>query len=199
MKINYNNPLTNQQQKELELNVSETIQLFNDLPFQEDSFLKLNDTNQEWIYRFIYTNNKWMVDHPVVQGVVHKQRYATKNECVQLINGIYNQVHPDNLKDFIDVPKEFTLDEMLEFKHEDDMMLKGQDPYAKTKKTSPTVSKEKAIETKKQTTKKVKPKSLETLGNHIKPKLETPKPNLNKIAEKLIKNKPTDDNSFFQI
>ena len=147
-----------------------------------------------------YESNKWKVDYPIEKEKIHKQQYLTKNECIYLIQKLYKGENLESSKKLIDVPiQHFTLDEMLEFKHEDDMMLKGQDPYAKTKKTSPTVSKEKAIETKKQTTKKVKPKSLETLGNHIKPKLETPKPNLNKIAEKIIKNKPTDDNSFFQI
>lgn len=128
MQINYYNPLTNYKEKEKELNISEVIQLFDSLPSQEDSFLKINDTDQELIYRFIHTKNQWMIDHPVVQGTLHKQRYATKNECNKVINKIYKGVLPDKLNGFIDVPKGFTLDDMLEFKREDEMMLRGQDP-----------------------------------------------------------------------
>ena len=53
MNISHYNPSTNHQEKEKELNITEVIQLFDSLPSQEDSFLKINDTDQELIYRFI--------------------------------------------------------------------------------------------------------------------------------------------------
>ena len=171
-------------------------------PFSEIKIYHKNSSNYQ--LSIVCRNiEKCKIDYPIEVGKIHKQRYANKQQCLYFLKKIYNKKEIKPEDNFLDVPiQHFTLDEMLEFKHEDDMLLRGEDPninnqtikaqpqntiQSPAKKTTPTVQK------------KSKSQSLQTLGNHIKPKLETPKPNLNKIAEKIIKNKPTDDNSFFQI
>ncbi|WP_346883769.1 hypothetical protein [uncultured Algibacter sp.] len=180
----------------------ETVNLMSSHPESHIKLYKSKEKKYTAIFSW-QSRNKWKIDCPVELNKIHKQRYATKQQCFYFLKEIYNKKEIKPEDNFLDVPiQHFTLDEMLEFKREDDMLLRGEDPninnqtikaqpkntiQSPAKKTTPTVQK------------KSKSQSLQTLGNHIKPKLETPKPNLNKIAEKIIKNKPTDDNSFFQI
>ncbi|KAA1248133.1 hypothetical protein [Aquimarina sp. RZ0] len=165
--------------------------------------IQQDDTNA-YIVNFSWiSRNKWKIDYPIEPQKVHKQRYATKQEALHLLEKIYQKYDIESLKDFIDVPiRHFTLDEMLAFKKEDEMMLRGEDPnqnesntasktVATSKKEFPAkttpVHAQKTIE--KPTNKKVtpppttsKPKTITNTSTTVK----KPKP-------------PNDDNSFFNI
>ncbi|MHA7059022.1 hypothetical protein ACWGOQ_0017485 [Aquimarina sp. M1] len=72
----------------------------------------------------------WKIDHPVKLREVHKQCYATKAQCIAIIRELYEKGNIDDVPGFVDVPiQDFTLDEMLEFKKEEEMMLRGEDPF----------------------------------------------------------------------
>ncbi|WP_378172825.1 hypothetical protein [Aquimarina sp. SS2-1] len=70
------------------------------------------------------------IDHPIKLREVHKQCYATKKQCVAIVRELFEKGNIDNVPGFIDVPiQDFTLDEMIEFKKEEEMMLRGEDPF----------------------------------------------------------------------
>lgn len=121
------------------LNDIECIQQFNTLSEHHDSEIKLYTSNiKDHTASFNWVGiNKWKIDCPVELHKIHRQRYATQKECIVLIKKIFQKKDLDTDDSFIDVPiRHFTLDEMLEFKEEDEMMLKGQDPDLY--KTTPT-------------------------------------------------------------
>lgn len=89
--------------------------------------------------------DKWKIDCPIKLNNIHKQRYATKQETLNLLEKICNNIDVDNLKGFTDVPvRHFTLDQMLEFKREDDLLLKGKDPDTEKPRPKPAPKPEKA-------------------------------------------------------
>ncbi|WP_299440419.1 hypothetical protein [uncultured Aquimarina sp.] len=97
----------------------------------KDSCIKLyQDKEQKYTAIFSWQDrNKWKIDYPIQLHKIHKQRYVTHKQCLQLSEHIFNGNSLDDLKGFIDVPiRHFTLDEMLQFKKEDEMMLRGEDP-----------------------------------------------------------------------
>jgi len=114
-----------------ELSLKENLEAFNTISDNRNSVLRLYDLNKE-NYALILSwkgVNKWKIDHPIELHKIHKQRYATKEQSAYLLKKIYNRKDILPEYGFIDVPvKHFTLDDMLEFKREDDMMLRGQDP-----------------------------------------------------------------------
>jgi len=72
----------------------------------------------------------WKIDYPIKLREVHKQCYATKEQCIAIIRVLYEKGNIDDVPGFIEVPiQDFTLDEMIEFKKEDEMMLRGEDPF----------------------------------------------------------------------
>ncbi|MHA7059025.1 hypothetical protein ACWGOQ_0017500 [Aquimarina sp. M1] len=97
----------------------------------KDTIIKLYPKKEEeYIVIFSWHDrNKWKIDYPIQHSKIHKQRYVTHQQCLQLSEHIFNGDSLDDLKGFIDVPiRHFTLDEMLQFKKEDELMLRGADP-----------------------------------------------------------------------
>ena len=73
----------------------------------------------------------WKIDYPIKLREVHKQCYATKEQCILIIQELYEKGHIDDIPGFIEVPiREFTLDEMIEFKKEEEMMLRGENSHS---------------------------------------------------------------------
>jgi len=109
--------------------LSQAFELFNELPQQKGAkFFIKNDENIVFKFTFIEFN-KYLVDFPFVIGKLHKQCYASKNQVAKHIRNVFNKTAIETLKGFTDVPiRHFTLDQMLEFKQENEMLLKGKDP-----------------------------------------------------------------------
>jgi len=106
----------------------------------KDSLVKLyKEKEEEYTVSFLWDDrNKWKIDYPIELSKIHKQRYVTHKQCLNLSEHIFKGKPLDSLKGFIDVPvKYFTLDEMLEFKREDQMMLQGKDPDLNKPKATP--------------------------------------------------------------
>lgn len=168
----------------------------------EDTLIKLyEEKEEEYLVIFSWKDkNKWKIDYPIQHNKIHKQRYVTHKQCLQLAEHIYNGNSLDELKGFIDVPiRHFTLDDMLQFKKEDEMMLKGQDPNTDTikkEKVTATPKTETALKPKKE---KAIPKTAIEMGKKLN--IKTPKAEniVKNTTEKIIKNKLKDDGSLFQI
>ena len=74
--------------------------------------------------------NTWKIDSPITLDKIHKQCYATKEQCIAIIKELHEKGNIDHVPGFIEVPlQHFTLDDMLDFKREDEMALRGQDPF----------------------------------------------------------------------
>ncbi|WP_299248356.1 hypothetical protein [uncultured Aquimarina sp.] len=104
---------------------------FKNLSEHHDSEIKLfkSDSNNYIASFNWYGINQWKIDCPVELYEIHRQQYATTEECVLLIKKLYQYGNLDNEDKFIDVPiQHFTLNEMIEFRQEDKMMLRGEDP-----------------------------------------------------------------------
>ena len=114
-------------------NLPEISIVFQNLSEYGDSEIKLYKSDiKDYLASFNWKGiNQWKVDCPVELNKIHRQRYASTEECELFIKKLYQRADLDNEKGFIDVPiRHFTLDEMLAFKKEDEMMLRGQDPDA---------------------------------------------------------------------
>jgi len=112
------------------LDVNEILILFKDVSEHPDSEIKLYKSDiKNYIISLNWKGiNQWKIDSPIELNKVHRQRYATTEESIFFIKKIYQYGDLDNEENFIDVPiRHFTLDEMLEFKKEDEMMLRGED------------------------------------------------------------------------
>ncbi|MGY3795481.1 hypothetical protein [Aquimarina sp. 433] len=112
-------------------NIGEVLSFFKQLSDHQDSELKLYKSNiNDYIISLNWFGiNKWKIDYPIELKKVHKQSYATKEQGIAIIKELYEQGNIDEIPGFIEVPiPHFTLDEMLQFKKEDEMMLRGEDP-----------------------------------------------------------------------
>ncbi|MBW1298275.1 hypothetical protein [Aquimarina litoralis] len=109
-------------------NKGEVIGYFNDLSPDVNSFISIiNDNN--YVLRFSWVaEQKWLVEFPIVTNQIHQQRYANETQCQELIHQVDANENFDNFEGFIQVPVEdFSLDEMLEFKVEDEALLKEEE------------------------------------------------------------------------
>ncbi|WP_299902322.1 hypothetical protein [uncultured Aquimarina sp.] len=130
-------------------NKGEVIGYFNDLSPDVNSFISIiNDNN--YVLRFSWVaEQKWLVEFPIVTNQIHQQRYANETQCQELIRQVDANENFDNFEGFIQVPvEEFSLDEMLEFKAEDEALLKEEEFPTKKMITS-TTDKVKISKTKK--------------------------------------------------
>ncbi|WP_299188866.1 hypothetical protein [uncultured Aquimarina sp.] len=130
-------------------NKGEVIGYFNNLSPDENSFISIiNDNN--YVLRFSWVaEQKWLVEFPIITNQIHQQRYANETQCLELIHKVDTSENFDNFEGFIEVPVEdFSLDEMLEFKAEDEALLKEEEFPAK-KTITPTTNKIKINNTKK--------------------------------------------------
>jgi len=171
--------------KDQKLSVNEVLTYFQNLSEHHDSEIKLYTSDiKNYTTSFNWTGiNQWKVDCPVKLNEIHSQCYATTEECTLLIKKLYQYGDLDREQRFIDVPiSHFTLDEMLQFKKEDTMMLRGQDPD----KPAATI-------------KNTAPKPLQQLESTLSK--ETAPNKVKSIAETVLKKepKPSRDSSFFSI
>ncbi|WP_298541139.1 hypothetical protein [uncultured Aquimarina sp.] len=137
------------------------------------SSIKLyKEKEEDYIVIFSWKDrNKWKIDYPIQLRKIHKQRYVTHKQCLQLSEHIFSGNSLDDLKGFIDVPvRHFTLDEMLQFKQEDEMMLRGEDPDLLIPTPTPS-EKQEILETQKNNLEQKKTsKSSPILGDIAVPK-----------------------------
>ncbi|GAA0719136.1 hypothetical protein GCM10009430_17850 [Aquimarina litoralis] len=187
-----------------QVNESQSIQLFSGLSDHQDSELKLykSDINDYTMSLNWFGINKWKIDYPIELKKVHKQSYGSKEQCVAIIKELYEKGNIDEIPDFIEVPiSHFTLDEMLQFKKEDEMMLRGEDPDEYSDHQE--ISQHATISNQNPNAEKSSEASLqmgEQLGNSQK-QSSTPPPTKVKTKSTIIKeNKSTNnDNSLFSI
>ena len=98
-------------------------------------------TNTNEVLRFLWVSqDRWILDHPVIPSDLHRQRYASKEECISFIEKVYQEYDVSTYKDFVEVPvQEFTLDEVLAFKKEDEALLNEEEIPTKVAPTPVTV------------------------------------------------------------
>ncbi|WP_062059790.1 hypothetical protein [Aquimarina longa] len=131
MKVSIVDPLNSVNIFDDQLNNNEVNQQIELLSNHRDSEIRLfMDDYENYIFSIKKKSlTKWKVDYPIELYKIHKQCYASKEECLILIKKIYQGEQIEDIAMFTDVPiRHFTLDEMLEFEQEDAMMLNGQDP-----------------------------------------------------------------------
>ncbi len=167
-----------------------------------DTIIKLyKEKEDNYIVIFSWQDrNKWKIDFPIQQHRIHKQRYISHKQCLQLSQEIFaGRNSLDDLIGFLDVPvRHFTLDEMLDFKKEDEMMLNGQDPDQYSKKQPKELSKPETAPVAQQT-----PAAAPTTEPAIKK--TTPKPVVKKATKptstpkKPTSPSTTDDDIFFSL
>jgi len=127
------------------IDLSDAKAYFLALSAHKDSYIGFVDVyNDVIVYRWV-TKNKWLIDHPVVSNTLHRQRYATNEECLDFIKKVYQEHVISNFEGFVEVPVgEFTLDEMLAFKAEDEALLREEElPVTPKKGQSQTIQKRK--------------------------------------------------------
>lgn len=169
LKDTINNLLISNLEHELEF----VINAFTSLSNHRDSEIKIYGENNIFYLLKIspLCPQEFKIDVPVKNNSIHKQCYVTKEQCIAIIKELFDKGNIDNVPGFIEVPiREFTLDDMLEFKKEEEMMLKGQDPFTKpneqevkTKLQEKVIKKEDSIPIKK--TAKPYPNQLEKKKN----------------------------------
>lgn len=184
--------------------IGEVLSFFKQLSDHQDSELKLYKSNiNDYIISLNWFGiNKWKIDYPIELKKVHKQSYVSKEQCVAIIKELYEQGNIDEIPGFIEVPiPHFTLDEMLQFKKEDEMMLRGEDPDEYSDHQE--ISQHTPISNQNPNAKKNNEASLqmgEQLGESQK-QSTTPPPTKVKTKSTIIKEKKStnNDNSLFSI
>jgi len=97
---------------------SELHNVINKASAHKDTLVKLyKEKEAEYLVIFSWHDrNKWKIDYPIQLHKIHKQRYVSHQQCLELSKHIYNGNSLDDFKGFIDVPiRHFTLDEMIHF------------------------------------------------------------------------------------
>lgn len=186
----------NIQNKKLDL--KEVLNYLNTASAHKDSCITIFEDTEEYNVKLNWIEkNKWKVDYPIRMHEIHKQRYVSLRQGLQAVEIIYKTKDIYNLKGFYDVPvRHFTLDEMIQFKKEDEMMLRGEDPDKGN--TQPQTLTKKELIPKKQ--KESKPSMIigEQLGTEKNQPSSTPsqpKP----TTPKQKKPSKSDDDGFFSI
>ncbi|MFD0863745.1 hypothetical protein ACFQ1M_16135 [Sungkyunkwania multivorans] len=104
---------------------------FDSLSRHQGVYIGFLDSSDQVLMFTWKVKDQWLVEHPVVLHKLHQQRYATDADCLNFIKKIYQEYDIASFEGFLDVPvEEFTLDEMLAFQREDEMLLRGEDPDA---------------------------------------------------------------------
>ena len=124
MKTYYNDTVRKVTFEDKSIGLPDANDYFKALSDDQESYIGFIDVYDEVIIFKWIVKNKWMIDHPLVPNTLHKQCYATDEECLDIIEKIYQERDITLFKEFEDVPvQEFTLDEMLQFKKEDEALL----------------------------------------------------------------------------
>ncbi|GAA3509806.1 hypothetical protein GCM10022393_23370 [Aquimarina addita] len=155
MKVFVNDAVNNINILDERIDLEFILDIINILSNHRDSQIKIYDRLKSHYLLMINPNGpeEWKIDHPIEQNKIHKQCYATKEQCIAIIKELFKKGHIDDIPGFIEVPiRHFTLDEMLAFKKEDDMMLRGEDPDLY--KPTPTLSMQSEVLKQKETQKK---------------------------------------------
>ncbi|MBQ4820630.1 hypothetical protein [Aquimarina sp. MMG016] len=114
------------------IGLSDADDYFSALSDHKESYIGFIDVYDEVIIFKWLAHNKWLIDHPTVPGILHRQCYASSEECLVFIEKVYQEHDISNFEGFEDVPvQEFTLDEILEFKEEDEYLLREEEPPVK--------------------------------------------------------------------
>lgn len=171
LKDTINNILISKSERELEFAVNDLKSLSN----HRDSQIKFYGENDTFYLLKISPlgPQEFKIDYPIKLNKVHKQCYATKEQCIAIIKELYEVGHIDNIPGFLEVPiGDFTLDDMIEFKKEEEMMLKGEDPFKEEENlnTNTEIPEEKKeiikqpeIKTKKQKKESIKKEPVKTV------------------------------------
>lgn len=181
------------------LDNNQALDFFQKLSNHHDSEIKFyKEGLKNYIASFNWKSiNQWKIDCPEELSKLHSQRYATTEESLFFIKKIYEDGHLENQKGFINVPvNHFSLDDMLAFKEEDKMMLKGQDPNQKAQ----TLNKKQPPQSKPTPSlKKTSPKLLEQIATKTSKEIN-PK-NVSSLVETVTKKglKPSGESSLFSI
>ncbi|MBQ4820626.1 hypothetical protein [Aquimarina sp. MMG016] len=172
LKVFVNDELNDLTIHKVNMNIQEITDVINTLSPDAHSIIELFKFDSENYVMALQRieDNKWKVDYPLEQNKIHKQQYLKRVTCIHLVQKLYEGGNIEDSNDLIDVPiQHFTLDDMLEFKREDDMMLGGQDPDLLKPTPSP---KEKLEKSKSDTAQKKITKSSIILGDITVPKEE---------------------------
>ncbi len=91
MKYFFNNEKTGESiDTPVEADLETVLNAFRNLPADRSSFLGL-ENNAGKILQFAWEDqNKWLVDIPDMQTMTAKQRFATDNDCIEIITGIFS-------------------------------------------------------------------------------------------------------------
>ena len=127
MKTYYNDTLKKVTFENKELNLDEIEKQFQELSAHKGAYIAFIDSYDEVIIFNWRKINKWLVEYIIAPGELHGQKYVTNDECIPLIKRIYNEENVTS-KGFEDVPiGEFTLDQILIFKQEDERLLREEE------------------------------------------------------------------------
>lgn len=152
------------------VNLKDAITTFNELSKEEESFMMIYGKNiSNYVLEVSYdSKNKWKLDFPISNGNVHKQKFANKDEVINYIKDVFDGLSIEEDKSFLDVPvQHYSLDEMLAFKYEDEMLLRGEDPDMEHSNSSITEPKKEPAFAKQNKTTKLEPK-LKTITKPTK-------------------------------
>ncbi len=128
MKTYYNHPIQQLQFENKDLNKNEVLEYLQGLSLHKDSFLGVIDVYDEVLVFYPKSEDRWLIDHLVVPNTLHRQRYATTNHCIEIITKLFEEQDIETFKDFEEVPvQEFTLDEIVQFKKEEQILLKNEE------------------------------------------------------------------------
>ena len=96
-----------------EVDLEEALDEFYALSDEDGSFFGVTDNNT--ILQFAWEgDDKWLVDIPVEPGIFSLEKYASYDECVDLIKSFYQGKNPAGIAGLHQVPiMETTLDEVL--------------------------------------------------------------------------------------
>jgi len=128
MKIKINDLVNTIKIEDSSYSLSETKAAFLALSPDKAFFLEITDVYEELIRFTWLADNKWLIDHPVETNILHQQRYADTQACLQCIEKIYQEYDIEAFEGFVDVPVgEFTLDEVLAFQVTEEETIREND------------------------------------------------------------------------
>ncbi|WP_281991287.1 hypothetical protein [Aquimarina aggregata] len=199
MKTYYNDTLRKVTFENKSVDVLGATDYFKVLSDHKESYIGFIDVYDDVIIFKWVSKDKWLIDHPVVPDTLHRQRYATTEECLVFIEKVHQEYDISGFNGFEDVPiKEFTLDEMLVFKAEDEALLREEELPTEMSPISEPIKQQKQLSTQPKKNQKQSFVIGKQLGSKKSPSSPTPidsKP----IHANSKKTKPSDDTSFFQL
>lgn len=199
MKTYYNDTLREVTFENKSIDISDAKDYFKTLSDHSASYIGFIDVYDEAIIFKWISKDRWLIDHPVVPNTLHRQRYANTEECLVFIEKAYQEYDVSGFKGFLEVPiEEFTLDEIIQFKEEDEALLRDEELPTKTPSISEPTTQQKQLSIQ---SKKNQKQSF-VIGEQIRSKKSSSSPtpiNSKPVLANSKKTKPSDDTSFFQL